>query len=151
MRTEAQPTTEQDKAAMSQLADSIQDVIEGKPVGAVLSVLCQMVIGYLPDGENLTDGECMARLAGVMGLLNIMQAGKAQQGYDLTALAGSVKDLSAIVGCGSRPLMIPTMAAVLVASVANGQRNSAAQQSCAAEITAALGRFEKRLVSKWED
>jgi hypothetical protein len=146
-RTGMQEISESDRAAMDAVMDAVYDAIEGVPASVALSVLTQVLVSGLGDADGMTEEDVLQRIAAFLGVINIMRDGSARRGFDQASLADAVNDIAAVMTCGSRSVMVPALASVLVASVANGRRNAGAEQACAAEIRVALDRLEGQLVS----
>lgn len=140
---EAMPAN--DRLAMDMVMADVIKAIDGIPASVALSVLGQALVGNLGDGDQLTDEEFLDRVKAVLAMINIMRDGKANREFDQTAMVEAIHDVGAIMTCGSRSLMIPALASVLVAAVANGRRNVTAEEACVAEIKAALDRFSGSL------
>lgn len=131
-----------ERAAMEAMARGIQGCIDGQPASLALSVLGQILIGNIGDGDQLTDAEFYNRTVGVLSLINLFRDGKSGREYDQVGFVEAVHDLTSIINCGSRALMVPALASVLVAAVANGRRNYQEEGACVAAIQEALKRFD---------
>lgn len=146
-RSKVEPVSEAEKESMDSLMEGVMSVVDGHDCGLVLSILSQAIVGNIGDGGSLSEAEFMARTVAMLSLINIMRDGKLDREYDQVSHAEAVDDLWAILKCGSRSIMVPAVASVLVASVANGRSNEALTVACLADIKAALERFDSGLGS----
>lgn len=143
-RVEVQPVTPEEQQAMSQIAQGLEGILDGHPRSLGLSVLIQKIAGSLEE-EDLEDVEFYHRTVAGFAMINLMRDGHVQREYDQAGFAESVHNLTSIVNCGSRALMVPSLASVLVAAVANGRRDNQAEEACVSEIRDALRKLEASL------
>lgn len=143
-RATTEAASQDEKATMEWMAAAVADLLKDHPPSLGLSVLAQMMVGNIGD-EDLSDAVYYHRTVAALGLINLMRDGHAGREYDQAGFAESVHDLTSIVNCGSRALMVPALAATLVAAVANGRRNNQAEEACVADIRDALAKLEASL------
>lgn len=147
-RSETAPLSETERASMDAIMSAVIGVVAGHPKSLALSVLVQTIVGNLGDEAELDDEGFAARVVAMLGLMNIMQAGVVVSELDQTVLAEAVHDLSSIVTCGPRVVMIPALASVLVSAVACGRRDTVAESECVEAISAALKSLDAALISQ---
>lgn len=129
---------------MDQVFDRLVSAIVGVPSNLALSVLAQVLYQSIP-GEQLSEEQSIDRMAGTLGLLNIMRDGYLERTRDQASLSGTTSDLIAIARCGSRSVVAPALAFALVSVVANGRRNATAESTALAAIGDVLNQFEADL------
>lgn len=129
---------------MDEVFDRVLKAVADVPSNLVLSVLAQVLYQSIP-GEQLSEEQSIARMAAMLGLMNIMRDGYSERPRDQVSLAGATSDLIAIARCGSRPIIAPAMAFALVSVVANGRRDNFAESAALTAIGAVLSDFEAAL------
>lgn len=129
---------------MDEVFDRVLKAVADVPSNLVLSVLSQVLFQSIP-GEQLNEEQAINRMAGMLGLMNIMRDGYSERARDPVSLANSTSDLVAIARCGSRTVVAPAMAFALVSVVANGRRNAAAETAALTAIGDVLTQFEAAL------